>query len=163
MLFIVSYAPSDSDAENRDFFAGIPAFVKARVPDWDQRHVMWLGDHNNVPNPTIDQLPSPTEGGAAPPHPMGAAAFTAAAETLGVRDAFRHYRSTTREFTRVPRGPVAARATASRRLDRISATPSLLRRHGAPRVASVWHVSALDPLVAPRFRDTHGAYATKPK
>ena len=131
MLFLVTYAPSDSDSANRDFFKGIPAFVKSRVTDWDQRHVVWLGDHNNIPNPVADQLPSPAEGGAAPPHPMGAAAFGDAAEALRVRDAFRHYRPSAREFTRVPRGPVASRTTASRRLDRVSASTSLLRRHGA--------------------------------
>ena len=50
MLFIVSYAPSGSDTENRDFFTDIPAFVKARVSDWDKRHIVWLGDHNSIPH-----------------------------------------------------------------------------------------------------------------
>ena len=62
------------------------------VPDWKTRHVVWLGDHNNVPVPSLDQLPSPTEGGPVPPHPQGAAAFADAAADLGVRDAFRHLR-----------------------------------------------------------------------
>ena len=48
---------------------------------------------------------------------MGAAAFGDAAEALRVRDAFRHYRPSAREFTRVPRGPVASRQRTNEYID----------------------------------------------
>ena len=161
VLFIVSYAPADSDAENRAFFAALPAFVTSRVPDAARRHVVWFGDHNNVPNPSLDQLPPPGAGGPADPKPLGGAAFCAAAASLQLSDLFRHHRKHACEYTRVPRGNVTALTHASRRLDRVLVSASLLAARGAPRAVGCWHVNALDPLVAPRFLES-GQYTSKP-
>ena len=155
MLFIVSYAPSGVDADNRAFFETVHPFVVAHVPDHATRHVVWMGDHNNVVNASLDQHPPPALGGPQPPCRAGGAASSHAAAALGMRDAFRALRGDVREYTRVPRG------AASRRLDRVLISSSLLSIGGVPRAAACWHIRSTDPLVAPRFKDASGTYVTR--
>ena len=147
VLFIVSYAPSGDDGLQRDFFDALPGTVRSHVPDVASRHVVWLGDHNNVENVALDQHPP----NRAQRCVQGARALADAVTSLGVRDAFRVCSPTAIEFTHVPDGPITALTHTSRRLDRIYVSPQMAAGRVVPRLAGVWHVRARDPIVAPHF------------
>ena len=156
MLFVITYAPgsyvASADAsENAAFFDTVRDIIEQKVPDAKQRTIVWHGDHNNIDNPPLDEHPPTTR---VAPH-AGAAALSAVASTLRITDAFRHYHPYSREFTRVPRGPVAATNTASRRLDRGLVSTHSLAKAACPRVKKVWHLRATDPAIAPRFLNGH--------
>ena len=70
MAFLVTYAPAmQPAAANAAFFRWVSAEVKRQVPDLHERCVVWFGDHNNVPNPSLDE--SPRDPARRSPHPRG--------------------------------------------------------------------------------------------
>ena len=62
MLFLVTYAPVMAEEANQAaFFTWVGNRVTTDVPDIASRTVMWFGDHNNVPNPALDEFPPPAK------------------------------------------------------------------------------------------------------
>ena len=144
-LLVGTHADNDSDQEQRAFFTRVAGALPP--VDASREDVIWLGDHNNTVERTIDyhRLGG---GGQYQTRPQGVAAMQSLACQLGgLTDAFRTLHPRCREFTRIH--PASAQSPGSKaRIDRGYLSTNLTTGTKAPTLVAAGHIRPSDESLA---------------